>query len=131
MLDIKKYRKPISNHPLSNCRQRSHPTVAVPPRAADRQVLPGVHLVDRGRLGVQAHRPGRGCQTLGHPQEQAQDELREAQPRPALLLRQEHHTQDGGQEVRLPVRLRPPEPARVHSRGTARHGGFEAREEGR
>lgn len=39
-------------------------------------------------------------------QEQTQDELREAEPRPALLLPQEHHPQDGRQTLRLPLRLR-------------------------
>ncbi|XP_063387388.1 protein C-ets-1 isoform X2 [Cydia fagiglandana] len=39
------------------CRFRAHPAVAVPARAADGQGLPGLQLVDRRRLGVQAHRP--------------------------------------------------------------------------
>ena len=84
----------------------SDPAVAVPARAADGQELPELHLVDGRRLGVQAVGPGRGGAPVGHPQEQAQDELREAEPRPALLLRQEHHPQDGRQEIRLPLRLR-------------------------
>ena len=54
---------------------------------------------------------------MGHPQEQAEDELREAVARPALLLRQEHHTQDGRQTLRLPLRLRPAEPARLQAAG--------------
>ena len=52
---------------------------------------------------------------MGYEEEQAQDELREAQPRLALLLRQEHHPQDGGQALRVQVRLRPPVPARVQA----------------
>ena len=40
---------------------------------------------------------------MGLPQEQAQDELREAVARAALLLRQEHHPEDGGQEIRVQV----------------------------
>ena len=44
-----------------------------------------------------------GGQTVGIPQEQAQDELREAVARTALLLRQEHHPEDGGQEIRIQV----------------------------
>lgn len=47
-----------------------------------------------------------GGQTLGSVQEQTQDELREAEPRPPLLLPQEHHPQDGGQTLRLPLCLR-------------------------
>lgn len=39
-------------------------------------------------------------------QEQTENELREAEPRPALLLPQEHHPQDGRQALRLPFRLR-------------------------
>ena len=35
----------------------SDPTLAIPAGAVDGQVLPAVHLLDRGRLGVQAHRP--------------------------------------------------------------------------
>ena len=35
-----------------------HPAVAVPAGAPHRQELPAVHLMDRRRLGVQAHRPG-------------------------------------------------------------------------
>lgn len=46
-----------------------------------------------------------GGQTLGPVQEQTQDELREAEPWPALLLPQEHHPQDGGQTLRLPLRV--------------------------
>ena len=38
--------------------QRAHPAVAVPPGAADGQVVPALHRVDGGRLGVQARRPG-------------------------------------------------------------------------
>ena len=39
---------------------RAHPAVAVPAGAPHGQVLPAVHLLDRGRLGVQTHGPGRG-----------------------------------------------------------------------
>ena len=38
----------------------AHSVVAVPAGAPHGQVLPAVHLLDRGRLGVQTHRPGRG-----------------------------------------------------------------------
>lgn len=78
-----------------------------------RQDLSGVHLVDRGRLGVQADGPGRGRPSLGHPQEQAQDELRKIVERPALLLRQKHHPQDCRQTLRLSFRLRPADLIRV------------------
>ena len=54
---------------------------------------------------------------MGHEEEQAQDELREAQPGPTLLLRQEHHPQDEREAVRVPVRLRPAEPAGLQARG--------------
>lgn len=47
-----------------------------------------------------------GGQALGPVQEQTQDELWEAEPRPALLLPQEHHPQDGWQTLCLPLRLR-------------------------
>lgn len=50
---------------------------------------------------------------MGHTEEQAEDELREAVARPALLLRQEHYTQDCRQALRLPVRLRPADTAWV------------------
>lgn len=46
-----------------------------------------------------------GGQALGPVQEQTQDELRKVEPWPALLLPQEHHPQDGGQTLRLPLRL--------------------------
>ena len=52
---------------------------------------------------------------MGSTEKQAEDELREAESRPALLLRQEHHPQDGGQALRVQVRLRPPVPARVQA----------------
>lgn len=43
---------------------------------------------------------------MGSVQEQTQNELREAEPRPALLLPQEHHPQNRRQALRLPLRLR-------------------------
>lgn len=92
---------------------RSHSAVAVPARAAHGQVVPEFHLVDGRRLGVQAVRSGRGGAALGHPQEQTQNELRETIARPALLLRQEHHSQDGRQAIRLPFRVRSSEPSWV------------------
>lgn len=45
---------------------------------------------------------------MGSVQEQTQNELREAEPRPALLLPQEHHPQNRWQAIRLPLRLRRP-----------------------
>ncbi|KAG7247055.1 hypothetical protein CRUP_015791, partial [Coryphaenoides rupestris] len=69
--------------------------------------MPVMHQLDRQRLGVQADRPRRGSPAVGSPEEQAQDELREAEPRPALLLRQKHNPQDGGQAIRLLLHLRP------------------------
>lgn len=47
-----------------------------------------------------------GGPAVGSEEEQTQDELREAEPRPTLLLPQEHHPQDGGKTLRLPLRLR-------------------------
>ena len=44
---------------------------------------------------------------MGLAQEQAQDELRETEPRSSLLLRQEHHPQGTREEVRLSLRVRP------------------------
>uniref|UniRef100_A0A8D1T6R3 PNT domain-containing protein n=1 Tax=Sus scrofa TaxID=9823 RepID=A0A8D1T6R3_PIG len=64
-----------------------------------------------------------GGPPVGQEEKQAQDELREAEPRSALLLRQKHHPQDLGQALRVPLRVRPPEPAGVHARGAARHPG--------
>lgn len=87
-----------------------HTTVAVPPGAADRQVLSGIHIVDRRWLGIQADRPRRGGTPVGHPQEQTEDELRETLQGTPVLLRQEHHTQDRRQTICLSVRLRPAEP---------------------
>ena len=60
--------------------------MAIPAGTADRQELPALHQLVGRRLGVQADRSGRSGATLGHPQEQAQDELREAESRSALLL---------------------------------------------
>ena len=52
----------------------SDPTLAVPAGAPDGQVLPAVHLLDRRRMGVQAHRPRWGqfqnnkqCTQISHP----------------------------------------------------------------
>merc|ERR1719319_1608699 len=90
---------------------RPHPALAVPAGAAHRRRLPAGHRVDRRRLGVQAERPRRGGQAVGRQEEQAQDELREAEQGPEVPLRQEHHPQDQRQEIRLQVRLRPEKPS--------------------
>ena len=71
-----------------------------------------------------------GRPAVGPQEEQAQDELREAEPRPALLLRQEHHPQDGGQALRLPLCVQPAGPARLRARGAARHAGRQRQEPG-
>lgn len=60
---------------------------------------------------------------MGKEEKQAQDELREAEQGLALLLRQEHHPQDVGEALRVPLCVRPAELAGVHPRGTARHPG--------
>lgn len=67
--------------------------------------------------------PATGGAPVGKEEKQAQDELREAQPRFALLLRQEYHPQDVRQALRVPLRVRPAELAGLHARGTARHPG--------
>lgn len=51
-----------------------------------------------------------GGKKVGCPQEQAQDELWETVARPALLLRQKHHPQDGRQTLCLPLRVRSQQP---------------------
>lgn len=43
---------------------------------------------------------------MGSVQEQTENELREAEPRPALLLPQEHHPQNSRQALCVPIRLR-------------------------
>ena len=45
-----------SNPPSWLPRIRTHPALAVSARAVDRQVLPAVHLLDWGWLGVQTNR---------------------------------------------------------------------------
>ena len=45
-----------SNPPSWLPRIRTHPALAVPAGAVDRQVLPAVHLLDWGWLGVQTNR---------------------------------------------------------------------------
>jgi len=77
--------------------------------------------VDGQRLGVSAQRPGRGGAALGRAQEQAQDELREAESRPALLLRQEHHSQDARSPLRLPLRVQHGRRRRTLAAATVRH----------
>lgn len=67
-----------------------------------------------------------GGPSLGKEEKQAEDELREAESRPALLLRQEHHPQDVGEALRLPLRLRPAESAGLHGGGAAQHAGSPA-----
>lgn len=67
-----------------------------------------------------------GGPSLGKEEEQAEDELREVESRPALLLRQEHHPQDFWEALRLPFRLRPAEPAGIHGGGAAQHAGSSA-----
>ena len=85
-------------HGWDACRERTDPAVAVPAGAAVGLRERDVHHVGRDHVGrdfrrVQADRPGRGGAPLGRAQEQAQHELRQTEPRAALLLRQEHHDQ--------------------------------------
>lgn len=71
-----------------------------------------------------------GGTEVGKEEKQAKNELRKAQPRPTLLLRQEHHPQDFGEALRVSLRVRPAEPAGVHGGGAARHAGGAARHGG-
>ena len=48
-----------------------------------------------------------GGAALGHPEEPAGHELRQAEPLAALLLRERHHAEGGWRALRLQVRLRP------------------------
>ena len=98
-------------------RKRSNPVVAVPAWNVDRQGLPASDSLDRWRMGVQDVRPGRGGTEVGCPQKQAEDELREAEPQRPILLRQEHHPQDGRKEIRLQIRLWPRQAARIRPDG--------------
>ncbi len=50
---------------------------------------------------------------MGTAEEQTKDELREAVPWLALLLRQAHNPQDCWQALRVPIRLRASESFRV------------------
>ena len=68
-----------------------------------------------------------GCSEVGQEEKQAQDELWEAEPWPTLLLRQEHHPQDIGETLRLPLCLWLKKPAGVHSRGAPCNVGRKAR----
>ena len=63
---------------------------------------------------------------MGSEKEQAKDELREVIKGSKILLRQEHNPKDGGQALRLQVRLRPAGPAGLHPRGGASHGRLQA-----
>ncbi|CAM4695903.1 unnamed protein product, partial [Lepidochelys olivacea] len=110
---------PVPNPSSPPGRQRPDPAVAVPAGAAVGQRQRRVHHVGGHQRGVQDDRPGRGGETLGRAQEQAQHELRQAEPGPALLLRQEHHDQGAREALRLQVRLpgHQPGPAEPPGRG--------------
>ena len=83
------------------------PTLAVSPRAADRQREPILHQMDQqAGLGIQNHRPPRGRPAMGGTKKQTHDELREAQPRSTILLRQEHHQEGAKSAIRVSVRVR-------------------------
>ncbi len=93
---------------LRLARHGPNSAVAVPARAAV-----GREQRQHNRLGghqrrVQAHRSGRGGASLGRAQEQAEHELRQAESRSALLLRQEHHDEGARQAIRVQVRLHRP-----------------------
>ena len=80
--------------------------VAVSPRAPHRQREPVLHQVDHQTwLGIQDHRSSRSCQEVGGEEEQTNDELREAQPRSEVLLRQEHHQESAESALRVPLCL--------------------------
>ena len=101
-------------------RQRSDTTVAVLTGAVDWCQQSARHLVDRQRLGIPSQRPRRDRASLGRAQEEAEDELRETEPRPALLLRQEHHTQDGRTTLCLPVCVQPRGRSGMHASSAVR-----------
>lgn len=65
--------------------------VAVPAAAAARPRQQAAHLLDQWGRRVQAAAGRAGGQVVGRSQEQAQHELRQAEPSPALLLRQGTH----------------------------------------
>ncbi|XP_068035643.1 transcriptional regulator ERG isoform X3 [Anomalospiza imberbis] len=86
-------------------RQWADPAVAVPAGAAVGQLQLQLHHLGGHQRRVQDDGPRRGGAALGRAEEQAQHELRQAEPRPALLLRQEHHDQGARQALRLQIRL--------------------------
>ena len=99
------------------CRVGPDPVVAVPVGVVIGLGQRGLHHVGGHQRRVQAGGPGRGGPPLGGAQVQAQHELRQAEPSPALLLRQEHHDQGARQAIRLQVRLRRPHPGATVQRG--------------
>lgn len=60
---------------------------------------------------------------MGPPEEQLKDELRETESRPALLLWQEHHPQDGWKTLRLPLHLQPARAAGIFASGASCYTG--------
>ena len=58
---------------------------------------------------------------MGQQEEQTKDELREVIKGSKILLRQKHHPEDGGQALRLQVRLRPAVGAGIPTRGGPVH----------
>ena len=80
----------------SSHRQGSYPAVAVPPGPPPRPGALQPHPVDRERLRVPHTPAGGDRQAVGRTQEQATHELRQAEPRAALLLQQRDHGQGAG-----------------------------------
>ena len=79
--------------------------MAVSVRATARQAAREHYSLGGARGGVQVAGP-RGCvDAVGRAQEEAQHELRQAESRHSLLLRQEDHAQGSGQALRLQVQL--------------------------
>ena len=94
---------------FSSDRERSDPAVAVPPGPPHLPRQEPPHPLDWQRLRV-PHPPPRGDrQTLGRPQEQASHELRQALPRPPLLLLKGDHGQGPREETHVQVHLRRPQ----------------------
>ena len=60
---------------------------------------------------------------MGQQKKQAQDELREVIAGAEVLLRQEHHPEDGWEAICLPVCVRPAKCPGVQGGGGAEHGG--------
>ncbi|KAI1229630.1 hypothetical protein IHE44_0011013, partial [Lamprotornis superbus] len=86
-------------------RLAADPAVALHPGAAAAGAVPRGHRL-AGRLRRVRHQgPRRGGPAVGGAQVQAPHELRQAQPRPQVLLQQADPAQDQGEALHLQVQL--------------------------